>query len=337
MLPHRAHDLMEIISRIEEQLKLMHRTDQPVLFWPGTGSSGWEISIVNLLSPGDTVVATVSGNFGLRWATVAEKLGLNVVRVDVEWGQPVTPDLLRAAISGADNVKAALITHNETSTGVTNPLADLAKVARDADALVLVDAVSSAGALPLEVGAWDLDCVVSGTQKAWMCPPGLAIAAFSERALAAAENAGYPRFFYDVRANINALADGTTPTTAAESMLFALDAALAMMADEGIEQIWARHARLGNLVRQGLTAAGLRLFANPDHASDTVTAFHAPAGLTSQDFKRRVFEHSGVELALGQGDYTNTTLRLGHMGWVDAPELEATLESIAAVAGADAP
>lgn len=331
MLPHRAGDLLDVISRIASRLKHVHRTVQPVYFWPGTGSAGWEIAIVNLLSPGDKVVVTVSGDFGVRWALVAEKLGLSVERVTVKWGQPVTPDLLEQAIERAGKVKAVLITHNETSTGTTNPLPDLANVAHKAGAYVLVDAVSSAGAIPLEFDAWNLDWAVSGTQKAWMCPPGLIITAVSERALAAAEDAGYPRFFFDVRSNAAALRDGVTPTTAPESMLFALDAALRMMIDEGIDEIWARHARLGDLVRSRLSDVGLPLLADPAFASNSITAFYPPDGLTSHEFKKRVADHSGVELALGQGDYTGKILRLGHMGWVEAPELEATLDSIAAV------
>ena len=332
MLPHRDRDLMEIIARIESGLQTMHGTDQPVLFWPGTGSSGWEISIVNLLSPGDRVVVTVSGSFGARWADISEKLGLDVVRASVPWGEPVLPEYLGDVIDQSGDVKAVMITHNETSTGVTNPLAELAAVAKAAGAWVLVDAVSSAGALPLEVGKWHLDWVISGTQKAWMCPPGLTIGAVSEAALAAAEHAGYPRFFYDVRANVAALkTGGSTPTTAPESMLFALDAALQLMLAEGMDAIIARHERMGELVRSGLQELGLRLMAKPGYASNTITAFYAPEEVTAPEFKVKVREHSGVELATGQGDYAETVLRIGHMGWVEAPELEATLESIAAV------
>lgn len=328
MLPHRAGNLLDVIGRVAENLKLFHKTEQPVFFWPGTGSAGWEIALVNMLSPGDQVVVTVGGSFGLRWAQVSESLGLKVERAEVEWGQIVTSELLSDAISRVDNVKAVLITHNETSTGVTNPLPELAEVARRAGAFVLVDAVSSAGALPIEFDAWGIDWLVSGTQKAWMCPPGLAIAAVSERALAAADHAGYPRFFWDVRSNAKALAAGVTPSTAPETLLFALDAALTMMVDEGVEEVWARHARLGKLVRAGMADMGLKMLADQTHASDSITAFFPPNGGSSSEFKDSLAARTGVELAVGQGDYADRILRLGHMGWVEEPEIEATLEAI---------
>lgn len=328
MLPHRAGELLDVIGRVASNLKLFHKTDQPVFFWPGTGSAGWEIALVNMLSPGDQVVVTVGGSFGVRWAQVSEQLGLKVERAEVEWGQIVTPELLSDAIDRVDNVKAVLITHNETSTGVTNPLPELAEVARRAGAFVLVDGVSSAGALPIEFDAWGIDWLVSGTQKAWMCPPGLAIGAVSERALAAADHAGYHRFFWDVRANAKALAAGVTPSTAPETLLFGLDAALTMMVDEGVEEVWARHARLGSLVRSGLTDLGLTMLADQSHPSDTITAFFPPDGGSSGEFKTKLAQQTGVELAVGQGAYADRVLRLGHMGWVEAPELEATLEAI---------
>jgi aspartate aminotransferase-like enzyme len=226
-------------------------------------------------------------------------------------------------------VKAVLITHNETSTGVTNPLADLAHVARVAGALVLVDAVSSAGAIDIRFDEWDLDWVVSGTQKAWMCPPGLAIAAVSDRALAAADSAGYPRYFWDVRSNVEAMSRGVTPSTAPETMIFALDAALGMMIEEGVDGVMARHAQLGELVRTGVSKLGLDLLADPGYASNSITAFYPPDHGSALAFKDRVAASSGVELAVGQGEYTDRILRLGHMGWVEAPELEATIEAIA--------
>lgn len=333
MLPHRAGDLLEVIGRVADNLKLFHKTEQPVYFWPGTGSAGWEIALVNMLSPGDQVVVTVGGSFGVRWAQVSEGLGLKVERAEVEWGQIVTPELLADTIARVDNVKAVLITHNETSTGVTNPLPELAEVALRARAFVLVDAVSSAGALPIEFDAWGIDWLVSGTQKAWMCPPGLAIGAVSERALAAAEHAGFPRFFWDVRSNAKALAAGVTPSTAPESLLFALDAALTMMVDEGVEEVWARHARLGKLVRAGIADLGLTMLADQNYASDSITAFFPPNRGSSGEFKDKLAAKTGVELAVGQGDYADRILRLGHMGWVEEPELEATLEAIGDMLG----
>jgi len=333
MVPHRSPEAAALVGRIAENLKVAHRTEQGVYVWSGTGSAGWEASIVNLLSPGDRIVVTVTGDFGDRYAKTAATFGIDVYRLEVEWGQAVTAEMLEQAFADHGPFKAAFITHNETSTGLTNPLPALARVARANNALVVVDAVSSAAALPLEVDEWDLDWVLSGVQKAWMCPPGLMVSAVSARAMAAAEQATFPRFFWDVRAMATATANLTTPTTPALSLLYGLDAALIAMLDEGMEDIWLRHARLGDHVRSGLQDAGLRLLADAAYYSDSITAFFAPDGMTASEFHDRLRAESGIEIAIGQGHLAGTILRIGHMGYVEQPELDATLEAIAHIAG----
>lgn len=333
MVPHRSPEAAALVGRIAENLKVAHRTEQGVYVWSGTGSAGWEASIVNLLSPDDRIVVTVTGDFGDRYAKTAKTFGIDVYRLEVEWGQAVTAEMLEQAFADHGPFKAAFITHNETSTGLTNPLPALARVARANNALVVVDAVSSAAALPLEVDEWDLDWVLSGVQKAWMCPPGLMVSAVSARAMAAAEQATFPRFFWDVRAMAASTANLTTPTTPALSLLYGLDAALIAMLDEGMEDIWLRHARLGDHVRSGLQDAGLRLLADPAYYSDSITAFFAPDGMTATEFHDRLRAESGIEIAIGQGHLAGSILRIGHMGYVEQPELDATIEAIAAVAG----
>src|SRR5690348_5776197 len=164
MIPHRGPDMKRLFGGILKKAKAVHETRQHVLVWPGTGSAGWEAAIVNLLSPGDRVVATVCGDFGRRFAAVGRRFGLDVETVDVPDGHAITPEAFASAIDEAGPVKAVFITHNETSTGVTNPLPELAQIARGVGALVIVDAVSSAGAMPIRVDDWDLDWVLSGTQ-----------------------------------------------------------------------------------------------------------------------------------------------------------------------------
>lgn len=328
MIPHRGPEMKGLLGRIIERAKAVHATTQHVLVWPGTGSAGWEAAIVNLLAPGDRVVATVCGDFGRRFAAVGRRFGLDVQTVEVPDGQAIAPEALAAAIEQHGPVKAAFITHNETSTGVTNPLAELAKVARQAGALVIVDAVSSAGAMPVEMDAWDLDWVLSGSQKAWMCPPGLMISAVSERAVAASKASGFPRFFWDLASMIKAADGGSTATTAPVSLFYALDAALEMMMAEGLEQAFQRQARLAALTRDGLTRAGLALFAAPGFASASVTAFRPPAGMSARELRDRVRARSGIEIAIGQGGIADQVNRIGHMGWVAQPEIEATLEAI---------
>lgn len=332
MIPHRGPALKALFGSILARLREVHRTDGEVLVWPGSGSAGWEAAIVNLLSPGDAVLAVVTGDFGERFARVATAFHLDVRRLDVPWGQAATPDQVREALERHPDVKAVLLTHNETSTAVTNPIKETAEVVRDHGALVIVDAVSSAGGLPLLVDEWGLDFVLSGSQKAWMCPPGLMIAAVGPRAWAANESATFPRFFWDLRSARTFAADGMTPTTPPLTLLYALDAALDMILDEGVEQVWRRHAELADLTRRGVAGIGLPLFADPRYASNTVTAISLPEAVSARSVLVAMRERHEVELQGGQGHLSERMVRIGHMGWVQAPELEAVIAGLDDVA-----
>jgi len=332
MIPHRGPAFRALYRETLAMARAVHRTDYPVLTWPATGSAGWEVGIVNLLAPGDAVLATVCGDFGERFARVGAALGLDVRRLDAAWGEAIEPAALRAALAANQDVKAVFLTHNETSTGVTNPLPELAAVVRDHGALVLVDSVSGVGAVPLEMDAWGLDFVLSGSQKAWMCPPGLLIAAIGPRAWEATERAGYPRFFWDIGAARASAEQGMTPTTPPLTLLYAFHAALRMILEEGVERVWERHRRLGELTREGVSAAGLRLFAAPAYRSDSVTAFLPPEGVTASAFLERLRREHGVEAQGGQGHLADALLRIGHMGWADEPELRDAVVAVAAVA-----
>src|SRR5215213_6856847 len=281
MIPHRGAAFRALYSETLDLARKMHRTDGDVLTWAATGSAGWEVAVVNLLSRGDPVLIAVNGNFGERFAGVAGRFGIDVRRVDIPWGQAVQPGQLRLALEEHPEVRAVFLVHNETSTGVTNPLRELAEVVRDHGAMVVVDAVSAAGALPLEVDAWGIDFVFSGSQKAWMCPPGLLIVAAGPRAWAAHEQSKYPRFYWDMSEVKKAADHGMTPTTPPLSMIYAFRLALGMISDEGIEQVWDRHRHLGSMTREAITAAGLRLFAQKGFESNYVTAFLPPADVTA--------------------------------------------------------
>jgi aspartate aminotransferase-like enzyme len=332
MISHRGPEFKELYLDTLRMAREAHRTEHPVLLWPASGSAGWEASIVNLLAPGDPVLATVCGEFGERYAKVAVAFGLDVRRLDVPWGKAVTPAALREALEANPEVKAVFITHNETATAVTNPVRELAAVVRDHGALVLVDAVSGAGALPLEVDAWGLDFVMSGSQKAWMCPPGLMIAAIGPRAWDAAARPGFPRFYWDFAAALKQAENGFTPTTPALSTLYAFNAALTMMLAEGMDPVWERHRRLGETARGVLSGAGMDLFADPAHASNTVTGFLTPDGVSAKAFNARLREQFGVVATGGQGPYADAMVRIGHMGWVTEAETRAAAEAAAAVA-----
>lgn len=332
MIPHRGPAFRALYRETLAMAKAVHRTDGDVLTWAATGSAGWEAAIVNLLSPGDPVLAAVNGDFGVRFARVATRFGLDVRRLDRPWGEPVLPEHLRAALTANPDVKAVLLVHNETSTGVTNPVRELAAVVRDHGALVVVDAVSSAGALPLEVDAWGLDFVLSGSQKAWMCPPGLLIVAIGGRSWSAYEQARFPRFYWDIGEGKKMADAGMTPTTPPLSGIFAYHAALEMIVSEGIDRVWERHRRLGALTRAGIADAGLPLFAEEGFQSNTVTAFRPPSGVTSSEMLALLRQEFGVEAQGGQGDLADALLRLGHMGWVHEPEMRHAVAAVAAAA-----
>jgi aspartate aminotransferase-like enzyme len=332
MIPHRGAEMAEMVMRIRAGLQEVHRTEGEVMVWSGSGSAGWEAAIQNCLRPGDHVVVTVCGSFGDRFATVSERLGLRVTRIEVSWGEPVTVEQVAEVLAGERDVRAVLVTHNETSTGVTNQLREIADVAHAVGALVIVDAVSSAAAMPLETDAWGIDWVISGSQKAWMCPPGLMIAAVSDRAMqASARDGGYPRFFWDAEKMASGMQSGQMPTTPAIPLLRALDVALEMMLDEGVERMWERQAELARYLRAALVDLGLHLYARQGYESASITAVRPPEGMTAGELRQRIREDSGIEVAIGQKPHAEDIIRIGTMGWTGRPELEATVESLARV------
>jgi aspartate aminotransferase-like enzyme len=330
MIPHRGSEMTDLVIGLRGKLQEVHRTTGEVMAWSGSGSAGWEAAIENSCRPGDHVVVTVCGSFGDRFATVAERFGLRVTRIEAPWGEPVTAEQVAATLAGRRDVRAVLVTHSETSTGVANPLREIAEVARAAGALVIVDAVSSAAAMPLETDEWELDWVISGAQKAWMCPPGLMIAAVSDRAMqAAARDGGYPRFFWDVEKMATGFQTGQLPTTPAIPLLRGLDVALDMMLAEGVVPMWERQAALARYLRSALVDLGLHLYARPGYESASITAVRPPEGMNATELRRRIREDSGIEVAIGQKPHAEDVIRIGTMGWTGRPELEATVESIA--------
>ncbi|HEV2527251.1 MAG TPA: alanine--glyoxylate aminotransferase family protein [Thermomicrobiales bacterium] len=336
MVQHRAPSMMAFYDETLRLAREMHRTSGEVYIWAGTGSAGWEIPIINLLEPGDPVLAMVNGDFGDRFAKAGQALRLDVRRVDVPWGQAVTGDDLRTALAAHADVKAVFLTHNETSTGVTNRVPELTKIAHDAGAMVFLDSVSGIGAIPLDMDASGVDVVLSGSQKAWMCPPGLVIVGFSPSALERAEtlvDKGYPRFFYDLNLSRIAAREGTTATTMPLTLMYAFRAALDLLAAEGLDAAWERHARIAAITRERLSALGLELFADPAYASDSVTTFRTPEGYTAGEFRDAVREHSGIEIAVGQGPLRDTINRVGHLGWVHESEMLRMIDAIGETIG----
>ncbi|MGI8476072.1 MAG: pyridoxal-phosphate-dependent aminotransferase family protein [Thermomicrobiales bacterium] len=333
MISHRGPQMKELYRSIMRRAKAVHRTDGDVLLLPGSGSAGWELAIVNLLSPGDAVLAVTLGDFGDRFARVGAALGLNVTRLAIEWGSAPTAADVRAALQATPEVKAVFLTHNETSTGVTIPLAEIAAVVREHGALVVVDAVGSVGGLPLIMDEWGLDFVLSGSQKAWMCPPGLVIAGVGPRAWDACSGSTYRRSFFDLKSAKTFAEDGMTATTPPLTLFYAFDAALDMILAEGVDEVWARHAELGARTRRLCADLGLSLFADPRTASDTVTAVGLPQGVSAKTILTLLRDEFATELQGGQGRMADTMLRIGHMGWVHADEIDRTVDAMGSAMG----
>lgn len=328
MINHRGEVFFALFDEISANLKAVFRTEQPVYVFPGAGSGGWEAALVNTLNPGDKILSVIIGDFGERWYKAARALGFNAERMDFEPGQPADPGRIaeRLAADPGGEIKAVLLQHNETSTGVTNDVQAIARVVREHGALVLVDSVSGLGALPLEFDDWGLDVVLTGAQKALMCPPGLSIIAFSERARALADKNATPRFYWDLRAAHASYLKRQTPYTPAISLYYGMQAALRMIREETLEGAWARHRLMGEMCRSGVKAMGMKLLAvNEERASNSVTAVIAP--VEPKVLRKTARERLGVQLAGGQGKLENTIFRIGHLGYVTPQDV---LQALAA-------
>jgi serine---pyruvate transaminase len=316
----------------------VYRTRNDVLMFTTSGTGAFESAVANLTSPGDRQLVLSAGNFGERWAGMARAFGADLVHARLEWGETPEPDDLRSALGDAGDVKVVYLTHSETSTGVVCDVQALAAVAKEAGALVVVDAVSSLGAVPLESDLWGIDVVVSGSQKALMCPPGLAFASVSGAALAAAAGAGSPRYVMDWERTRKGQAKLDSPFTPAVSLVRALDVALGLLLDEGLEAAFDRHARLGRACREGAKAMGLELFSPDEERSAVVTAIRAPDGVDSTEIVKGLRERFGITIANGQGDLKGKIFRIGHIGWFDIFDITtalAAVELVLADAGAE--
>lgn len=315
MINHRGEAFTSLFKEVSTSLQRLFRTEQPVYVFPGAGSGGWEAALVNTLEPGETVLIITIGDFGDRWVKVAGALGYTVERLAYEPGQAAKSADLAERLAANPQIKAVAFQHNETSTGVTNDVRAIAAVAREYGALVLVDSVSGLGALPLEMDAWGLDVVLTGAQKALMCPPGLSLIAFSERARERAFTTKTPRFFWDIKAAHASYLKHQTPYTPAVTEWYALQAALRLIETEGIENGWRRHALMGAMARAGVKAIGLQLLAqDEEHASNSVTAVIAP--IEPKVLRKVARDGFGVQLAGGQAKLEATIFRIGHLGYV---------------------
>jgi aspartate aminotransferase-like enzyme len=334
---HRSADFQTVVKRTTEQLQWLHQTTGDVLVITGSGTAAMEAGIINVLSKGDRVLCGDNGKFGERWVKVAQAYGLDVQVIKAEWGQPLDPDAFKAALEAdsAKAIRAVILTHSETSTGVINDLETIAgHVKAHGTALTIADCVTSLGACSVPMDAWGIDVIGSGSQKGYMMPPGLAFVAMSEKAWAAYERSDLPKFYLDLGKYRKAAKADSNPFTPAINLYFALEAALTMMQAEGLEAIFARHSRHRAAAQAGMKAIGLPLYAAEGYGSPAITAV-APEGIDAETLRKKVKERFDILLAGGQDHLKGHVFRIGHLGFVcdrdvltAVAAIEATLQGL---------
>jgi aspartate aminotransferase-like enzyme len=322
---HRSPDFRPIYERCLQRLQEVCRTESEVLLFGSSGTGAFESAVANLVSPGEPHLVVSAGSFGERWAAMTAAYGADVDHLRYAWGETPDADDVRARLRERE-AGAVWFVQSETSTGVVVDVQAVAAAAREAGALVVVDAVSSLGAVPCETDAWGLDAVVSGSQKALMTPPGLGLCAVSEAALAAAGTS--PRFYFDWRRTREAQAKLDAPFTPPVSLLAALDVALGLLLEEGLETAFERHVRLGRAARAGVKAMGLELFSPDEDRSAVVTAVRAPEGVDGTDVVAVLRDRFGMTIAGGQGPLKGKIFRLGHIGWFDVFDITTMLGAV---------
>jgi aspartate aminotransferase-like enzyme len=337
MINHRGPEFAELLHDVTVGLQQIYQTRNDLLLLTSSGTGGLEAAITNHFSPGDRVLAVTIGNFGDRFATIAQRFGADVQKLAFASGEAADPQAVAQRLAADPGIKGVLVTHNETSTGVSNDLEAIAAVVRQAGPLLLVDGISSVGSLEVRTDDWGIDVLVAGSQKGWMVPPGISMVSLSARAWAAGKTATMPRYYWDLDAAKKSAAKGQTPYTPGITVLYGFREALKLMLDEGLAATYERHRRLGAHTRAGVKALGLRLVpVDERRASDTVTAFWLPEGMNDEDTMEILRVEHDVVLAGGQGELAGQILRIGHMGHVTEADLDEAIAAVGQVVAAQA-
>lgn len=329
MIHHRTPEYSEIFKKLNENLKTVFQTKNHVITFPASGTGGLEASVVNFFSPGDKVLCVSIGLFGERVATIAQNFGLDVDKLSVTLGEAVDPKILEITLDKED-YKGLFVTHNETSTGATNDIETIGKIAKKRDVLLLVDAVSSLGGIDIQTDAWGLDVVVTASQKALMSPPGLAFISVSEKAWEMAKKSKMPKFYWDILKARESLekASPQNPYTPAVSLIRACNKALEMIIEEGLQEVFNRHYKLAKATQTAVTALGLEFFTASSARSNVITSITMPEGIDGDKVKKIMSEKYDVIVAGGQGDLKGKLIRIGHMGYVNHGDIIQTIAAL---------
>lgn len=311
---HRTPEFEKVVGAIREQLRQVFQTAEDVLVLAASGTGAMEAAVTNTLSPGDPVLCVNGGKFGERWLKMCRAYGLDVEELAVEWGRAVDPAAVEAALRRRPGTRAVLVQASETSTTVLHPIEPIARLTRERDTLLLVDGITAVGVTDVPMDRWGIDVLVSGSQKAFMLPPGLAFIALSERAWRAADQALLPRFYFDLKRERDNLRKNTTAYTPAINLMYGLARSLAMILEEGLPQVFARCDRLGRATRAGAEAIGLELVAK-ESPSPAVTGVFTPPGVDGGALQKYLRYSLGVEVAGGQDQFKGRILRIAHLGF----------------------
>lgn len=330
MFGHRSKDYFRLHDEAVTRLKQVFQTANDLFIFASSGTGVLESAVVNVLAPGDRVLVTCMGDFGIRFADIAAAYGCRVERLEVKYGDVVAPATIEERLAGGGDIKAVITTHNETSTGAVLDLAAVGKVVQNHGAVLVTDAVSSVGAIDLQTDNWGVDVVVTSSQKALMTPPGLGFAAVSPKAWALIEANQRPRYYFDYRKYRKSATKSQTPFTPAITTILGVNEAARLILEEGLPQVFRRHTLMRDMVRAGVRALDLSLAAANEWASSSVTAAQLPAGIDAGAFRSRLRERYGISVASGRGPLVESGFRVGHMGYVTPLDM---LQVLAAMEG----
>ena len=327
---HRSGDFQDIVAKTTEQLKWLHQTTADVLTITGSGTAAMEAGIINTLSKGDQVICGNNGKFGERWVKVAKAYGLDVKVVKADWGQPLDPNQFKVILEEDTDkkIKAVILTHSETSTGVINDLKAINnEVKNHSKAITIADCVTSLGACNIPMDEWGIDVIASGSQKGYMIPPGLSFVAMSKRAWEANNQSNLPKFYLDLKQYLKTVNKNSNPFTPAINLYFALEASLTMMQTEGLENIFTRHARHQKATQEGIKAMGLKLFTKEGYGSPAITAVQ-PEDIDAESIRKLIKNNFDILLAGGQDHLKGKIFRIGHLGFVNDRDIISVISAL---------
>lgn len=333
---HRSGEFEDILKFCYEGLKEIFQTKNDVFIYASSGTGAMDAALSNLVNEGDKVLSLIMGNFGTRWAKIAKVYGADVQKIEKEYGETVSIEELKAVLDADTNkeIKLVTLTHSETSTGAKNDIKALCEVIKQHGALSVVDGVTSVCAMEIKMDEWNIDVLVSGSQKGFMIPPGLSFLAASDKAFEVYEKCKHPSFYFDWAAHRKAVRANTTPFTAAVNLIFALHEAICMIKDEGMEKIYARHKKHAIALRSAIRAMGLKLFVEDDEkASYAITSILPPDGVSVPDIRKHLKNDFDIVVANGQNDLKDKIFRMGTLGFVSKRDILTAIASLEAVLG----